>query len=104
MVFGNYRPPEEDTKIFKSYCKDFLKKKSASSKTVFMVIFQNEFLPLIQRATWVTRTTAIPIDHIVTDIILESTMHSGIIKANISDHFPIFTTLENSCNKNKNYK
>ena len=31
-------------------------------------------------------------------------MHSGIKKANISDHFPMFTILENSCNKNKNYK
>ena len=112
--------------MFKNYCKDFLKKKSGSSKTVFMVgdlninsfdydnnvlvknfsnlIFQSEFLPLIQRATRVTRTTATAIDHIITDAILESTMHSGIIKANISDLFPIFTILENSWNKNKNYK
>ena len=66
--------------VFKSYCKDFLKKKIASSKTVFMVgdlninsfdydnnalvktffnlVFQSGFLPLIQRATRVTRTTA----------------------------------------------
>ena len=51
-----------------------------------------------------TRTTATAIDHIITDAILESTMHSGIIKANISDHFPIFTILENSYNKNKNYE
>ena len=112
--------------MFKNYCKDFLKKKSGSSKTVFMVgdlninsfdydnnalvknffnlIFQSGFLPLIQRATRVTRTTATAIDHIITDAILESTMHSGIIKANISDHFPIFAILENSCNKNKNYE
>ena len=110
--------------MFKNYCKDFLKKKSASSKTVFMVgdlninsfdydnstlvkkifslIFQSGFLPLIQRATRVARTTAIAIDHIITHAILESSMHSGIIKANISDHFPIFAILENSCNKNKN--
>ena len=32
---------------------------------------------------------------------LESTIHSGIIKANISDHFPIFIILENSFSKNK---
>ena len=97
-----YRPPEGDTKLFKNYCKDFLKKKSASSKTVFMVgdlninsfdygnnalvkkifnlIFQSGFLPLIQRATRVTRTTETTIDHILTDAILESTMHSGILK------------------------
>ena len=61
-------------------------------------------MPLIQSATRVTRTTATAIDHIITDAILESTMHSRIIKANISDHFPRFTILENSCNKNKNYE
>ena len=115
---GVYRPP----KGFKNYCKVFLKRKSASSKTVFMVgdlninsfdydnnILVKNFFNLIfqsglQRATRVTRTTATAIDHIITDAILESTMHSGIIKANISDHFPIFAILENSCNKNKNYE
>ena len=68
------------------------------------MIFQSGFLPLVQRATRVTRTTATAIDHIITDAILESTMHSGIIKANISDHFPIFAILENNCNKNKIYE
>ena len=29
-------------------------------------------------------------------------MHSKIIKANISDHFPIYAILGHSCNKNKN--
>ena len=112
--------------MFKNYCKDFLKNKSGSSKTVFMVgdlninsfnydnnalvknffnlVFQSGFLPLIQRTTRVTRTTTTAIDHIITDAILESIMHSGIMKANISDDFPIFVILENSCNKNKNYK
>ena len=47
------------------------------------------------------RTTATAIDYFVTDAILESTMHCGIIKANISDDFPIFAILKNSCNKKK---
>ena len=126
VVTGVYRPPKGDIKVFKNYCKDFLKKKSGSSKTVFMVgdlninsfdygnnalvkrflnlMFQSGFLPLIQRATRATRTTATAIDHIITDATLESTVHSGIVKANISDHFPIFAILEKSCNKNKNYE
>ena len=58
----------------------------------------------MQRATGVTGITATGIDHIITDAILKSTMHSGIIKANTSDHFPVFIILENSCNKNKNYE
>ena len=112
--------------MFKNYCKGFLKKKSGSSKTVFMVgdlnlnsfdydnnalvkkffnlIFQSRFLPLIQRATSVTRTTATATDPIITDAMLENTMLSGIKKANISDHLPIFAILENSCNKNKKYE
>ena len=126
VVTAVYRPPKGDIEVFKNYCKDFLKKRIASSKIVFMVedlninsfdydnnelvkkffnlIFQSGFLTLIQRATRVTRTTATAIDHIKTDVTLESTMNSGTIKANISDHFPIFTILENSCNKNKNYE
>ena len=73
-------------------------------KKNFNLIFQSAFLPLIQRATRVTRATATAFDHIITNSMLESTMHSGIVKANISDHFPIFAILEDSCNKNKNYK
>ena len=52
-------------------------------KNIFNMIFQSEFLPYIQRATRVTRTTATTTDHITTVAILESTMHSGNIKANI---------------------
>ena len=70
-------------------------------KKIFNLIFQSGFLPLIQRATRVTRITATATDHVITDAILETTMHSGIKKANIPDHFPIFTISENSCNKKK---
>ena len=101
--------------MFKNYCKDFLQNKSGSSKTAFMVgdlninsfdydnnallkDFQSDFskcfLSLTQRTTRVTRTTATTTDRIVTDAILESTLHSGIIKTNISDNFPIFAILE----------
>ena len=61
------------------------------------------FLPLIQGATKVKRTTTTAIDNTIADSIFESTIQCGIIKANTSDHFPIFIILENSCNKNKNY-
>ena len=37
VVTDVYRPPKGDIKVFKNYCKDFLEKKSTSSKTVFMV-------------------------------------------------------------------
>ena len=41
VVTGVYRPPKGDINVFKNYCKDFLKKKSGSSKTVFMVLDLN---------------------------------------------------------------
>ena len=50
------------------------------------------FFNLNFQVTRVTRTIATAIDHIMTDVILESTMHSGIIKANISDHLPFQKT------------
>ena len=117
---------KEIQRHFKTIAKIFLKKKIASSKTVFMVedfdinffdydnnklvktffnmIFQNGFFPLTQRATRVTRAAATAIHHIITEAMLGSTMHHGIPTANISDQFRIFSILENSCYKNKNYQ
>ena len=77
---------------------------SALVKNFFNLIFQSGFLPLIQRATRVTTTTATAIDRIISDAILESIMYSGIIKTNIFDHISIFDILESSCNRNKNYE
>ena len=77
---------------------------NALVKKFFNLIYQGEFFTLIQRATMVTRKTATAIDHIITNAILESTMHSEVIRANISDYYPIFSILENSCEKNKNYE
>ena len=54
------------------------------------MVFQNGFLPLIQRPTRVTRTSATAIDHILTNRVLENKIQPGIIKTDISDHFPIF--------------
>ena len=126
IITGIYRPTKSDVKLLKDYCKNLLKKKNTNDKTVFILgdlnvnsldydnnesvkkifnmIFQCGFLPLIQRATRVTRTTATAIDHIITDAIFDKTKHSGIIKTQISDHFPIFTILENCKNCKNNEK
>ena len=50
----------------------------------------------IQTLTSVTTTSATPIDHILTNTVLENKIQSGIIKTDISDHFPIFTVLKTS--------
>ena len=85
IITGIYRPPKSDVKELKNYCKNLLKRKNTNGKTVFILgdlnvnsldydynesvksffnmIFQSGFLPLIQRATRVTRRTATAIDH-----------------------------------------
>ena len=58
-------------------------------KNFFNLVFQNGFLPLIQRPTRVTRTSATAIDHILTNTVLENKIQPGIIKTDISDYFPM---------------
>ena len=45
--------------------------------------------PTIHKPTCVTRQTASEIDHIITNSIMHTGFKSGIIKTDISDHFPI---------------
>ena len=63
-------------------------------KKFFNLIFQNGFLPLIQRPTRVTRTSATIIAHILTNRALQNKIQAGIMKTDISDHFPIFPVLK----------
>ena len=122
VITAVYRTPKGNNKLFKDFCKDFLNKQEMSNKAAFLLgdfnlnasdydtskevkdffnlVFQNGFLSLVQRPTRVTRTSATVIDHILTNRVLENKIQSGIIKTDISDHFPIFTvfkTNETSC-------
>ena len=54
------------------------------------LIFQNFLIPLINKLTRVTKANATLIDHILTNDFLETASSMGIIKSDISDHFPIF--------------
>ena len=111
-----YRPPKGNNKLFNDFCSDILNKQEMSNKAalllgdftlnvleynsnevvknVFNLVFQNGFLPLIQRPTRVIGTGATAIDHILTKRVLENKIQSGIIKTDISDHSPIFTVLK----------
>ena len=50
--------------------------------------------PVITRPTRVTRHSSTVIDHILTNAILTKNISSGIVKMDISDHFPIFSYLD----------
>ena len=114
VITAAYHPPKGNNKLIKDFCKDFLNKQERSDKAAFLLedfnlnaldcntnkvakkifnlVFQNGFLPLVQRPTRVTRTSATAIDHILTSRVLENKIQSGIMKTDISDHFPIFTS------------
>ena len=69
------------------------------------LMFSFELNPLIRRPTRVTETTASILDHIWTNS--KSVKNDGIIKSNLTDHYPVFMTLSNNSpisNVNPGYK
>ena len=60
----------------------------------FNLAFQNSIFPVINRPTRVTQTSATIIYHILTNTIIDSPLHSDIVKTDISDHFAVFCLLK----------
>ena len=60
----------------------------------FNLAFQNSIFPVINRPTRVTKTSATIIEHILTNSIIDSPLHSGIMKTDISDHFAVLCLLK----------
>ena len=58
-------------------------------------------IPTMNKPTRITRNTVTTIDHIIANTVISGIQHrSGIIKTDISDHFPIVFVL-NTCEKSK---
>ena len=57
------------------------------------LMFRHGLIPTINKPTRVTRNTATAIDHIITNSVINAEFKTGIIKTDISNHFPIFFTL-----------
>ena len=51
-------------------------------------------VPVLNKPSRVTKNTATAIDHLITNQLLHRTINTGIIKLDISNHFPIFLTAE----------
>ena len=68
--------------------------KSPPATIFFNLGFQHTIFPLFNRPTRVAKTIATAIDHIMTNTFLQAEISSGIIKTEISDHFPIFATMK----------
>ncbi|XP_057289791.1 uncharacterized protein LOC130612454 [Hydractinia symbiolongicarpus] len=109
-----YRPPAGSIENFENHVKNILTDHKGTGRNVYLVgdfnlnvldfntnksvqnffnsVFQNGFIPLINKPTRVTRLSATAIDHIITNDFTNTTIKTGIIKTDISDHFPIFIT------------
>ena len=111
-----YRPPYGDFKAFNIFLKDLYSIFFKSSKLFYAtgdfnlnvldysknekvmkflnLTFEYVFFPAINKATRVTKNTATAIDHIITNSLLHRIINTGIIKLDISHHFPIFLIVE----------
>ena len=112
IVTTMYRPPESNLKQFKKLFKTHISKccnknlyvtgdfninllncEIDSNVTQFLnTLFQHNVIPLINKPTRITRTSETLIDNILTNNFHCSKIQSGVIKTDISDHFPIFMT------------
>ena len=54
------------------------------------MLFEHGLIPVINKPTRITKRSATAIDHIITNTIINTNIKTGIIKSDISDHFPIF--------------
>ena len=75
---------------------------SSKVKDYLNLTFQNFLIPVINKPTRITKTNATLIDHILTNNFFNSNSFTGIVKTDISDHFPIFLlTSEQVCNNSQ---
>ena len=55
------------------------------------LIFQHSLVPIVNKPTRVTKNNATLIDYIITNSFMDQENLTGILKTDISDHFPFFT-------------
>ena len=112
MINTCYRPPSGDVSVFRKCVKSLLHNnytkdklvytvgdfninvldydKNKNVRSIFDLFFRFNHVPLINKPTRITKTNATAIDHIVTNNFMDDNFETGIIKSDISDHYPIF--------------
>ena len=116
LVTNVYRPPNGKIKPFKNFFKNLFSRHKRSVfyfagdfnlnlldyetntkvKNFFNLMFSFNLIPVINTVTRVTKTSVTAIDHIITNSYLNTYIQTGIIKTDISDHFPIFLVTNTS--------
>ena len=107
-----YRPPDSNIEEFLNYMNDIFTKLGRENKTVYLMgdyninminnvshkstaefietCFSYSYVPLINKPTRVTDTTATLIDNIFCNDIFDQSIINGVMCTDISDHFPVF--------------
>ena len=57
-------------------------------------IFEKGAIPIINRPTQISKHSASLIDNILTTDIFNNSLKKGIVKSEVSDHFPIFFSIQ----------
>ncbi|XP_065681417.1 uncharacterized protein LOC136095111 [Hydra vulgaris] len=116
VIHGLYRPPSGSIKVFENHIKKIIKNKSSMNKAVYFIgdinlnildyekniyiknffntIFQNSYIPLINKPTRITKESSTSLDQIITNDFINKNIRTGIFKTDVSDHFPIFILLQ----------
>ena len=63
-------------------------------RNFFDILFSYGMIPIINKPTRVTKTLATAIDNIFINSFFNDSIETGIVKTDISDHFPIFVAIK----------
>ena len=121
LVSCCYKPPNGNTRSFNKHLENIYNISSNEKKLLFILgdfninclnynsdnivnefyngAFSHGIIPLINRPTRVTTKSCTLIDNILTNCLYERKFVKGIIKSDLTDHFPIFVSFENSPEK-----
>ena len=118
-----YRPPNSNTVDFNDSIQDILGKNAhhpyyimgdfnldllklelhRPTEKFLDIMYANSYIPMINRPTRVTRDTCTLIDNIfANNYSIDSHFVSGILKANITDHYILFHTIKDKAGKKDN--
>ena len=112
LVNTQYCQPAGNFNKIEAYLNTFLAKSKTTDKTCFLVgdlnlnlidyqsnakvrdfvnlIFQHSLVPIVIKPTRVTKNNATLTDYIITNSFMDQENLTGILKTDISDHFPMF--------------
>ena len=69
---------------------------NAKTKHFYDNIFEKGAIPIIKRPTRISEHSASLVDNIVTTDIFSNSLKKGMIKSDVSDHFPIFFSIRST--------